>query len=169
MKSTLPLAPLAILLVLAPATWGIDLPIRGELNRVNRCIQGRVIDFTHNHGADRRIWSRALCSKRDMYVYVPPGYDSAKKYPLTIFLHGAGQDEKFFLKSLAKEFDKAIVDGRLPPFIVAAPDGSAMGRPSFFKMATFWANTHVGRYEDYLMHDVRTFMMDNFPIYPERD
>src|SRR5436190_10593287 len=96
----------------------------GELKRINRSLHGQVIDFTHNHGKDRRIWSPALCAKRDLYVYVPPGYDPAKKYPLGIFLHGAGQDEQLFIKSLAREFDAQIVAGKIPPFIVAAPDGS---------------------------------------------
>ena len=148
---------------------GVPLPIHGELGRVNRQIQGQVLDFTHNHGHDRRIWSPALCAKRDMYVYLPPGYDPAKKYPLSIFLHGAGQDEQFFLRSIAKEFDRAIVCGDLPPFILAAPDGSIMGRPSFSRSASFWANTDAGRYEDYLMHDVWDFVMANFSIHPERD
>jgi S-formylglutathione hydrolase FrmB len=128
-----------------------------------------VLDFTHNHGVDRRIWSAALCARRDLYVYVPPGYDPAKKYPLAIFLHGAGQDEQLFLKGLAKDFDQAIVQGKLPPLIVAAPDGSMVGRPSFFSLATFFANSDAGRYEDYLMEDVWDFLMKNFPIYPERE
>jgi S-formylglutathione hydrolase FrmB len=147
----------------------IDLFLRGELERVNRCLHGRVLDFTHNHGADCRFWSPALCARRDMYVYVPPGFDPAKKYPLGIFLHGAAQDEQFFLKVIAKEFDRAIAAGDLTPVIVAAPDGSMLGRPSFFKMATFFANTDAGRYEDYLMEDVWNFLMTNFPIRPERE
>jgi S-formylglutathione hydrolase FrmB len=149
----------------------IDLGIglRGELARVNRCLHGRVVDFTNNHGSDRRIWSPALCSRRDLYVYVPPGYDPAKKYPMGIFLHGAGQDERFFLKSLAQKFDDAIVSGELPPFIVVAPDGSMLGRPSYFRLATFFANTDAGRYEDYLMEDVWDFVMTNFSVRPERD
>src|SRR5262249_32351824 len=38
---------------------------RGEvrLERANRRLHGTVIDYTHNHGADRRIWSAALCEK----------------------------------------------------------------------------------------------------------
>jgi S-formylglutathione hydrolase FrmB len=140
-----------------------------ELKRVNACIQGQVLDFTNNHGQDRRIWSGALCSKRDLYIYLPPGYDPAKKYPLAVFLHGAGQDEKLFLTGVAKGFDKAIVEGKLAPSIVVAPDGSMMGRPSFFSLATFWANSDVGRYEDYLMEDVWNFTLKNFPIRPERE
>src|SRR5262249_55900445 len=81
--------------------------LAGELARVNRSIRGQVLDFTHNHHKDRRIWSAALCEKRDMYVYLPPCYDPNKKYPLAIFLHGAGQDEQIFLKSLVKDLDCA--------------------------------------------------------------
>jgi S-formylglutathione hydrolase FrmB len=142
---------------------------RNELDRVNQCIQGQVLDFTHNHGSDRRIWSAALCQKRDLYVYLPPGFNPAKKYPLAIFLHGATQDEQFFMGGLVQRFDKSIVSGKLPPFIVAVPDGSLLGRPSFFKIASFFANSDAGRYEDYLMEDVWTFLMDNFPIHPERE
>ncbi|MSQ96145.1 MAG: hypothetical protein EXR98_16550 [Gemmataceae bacterium] len=147
----------------------LGMGLRAELTRVNRCLQGRVVDFTNNHGSDRRIWSPSLCSKRDLYVYVPPGYDPAKKYPLGIFLHGAGQDERFFLKSLAQKFDDAIASGELPPFIVVAPDGSMLGRPSYFKLASFFANTDAGRYEDYLMEDVWNFVMANFSVQPHRD
>jgi S-formylglutathione hydrolase FrmB len=148
---------------------GAVLGKRNELERVNACIQGQVLDFTHNHGSDRRIWSAALCEKRDLYVYLPPGFDPAKKYPLGIFLHGATQDEQFFMGGLVERFDKAIVQGKLPPFIVAVPDGSLRGRPSFFNIASFFANSDAGRYEDYLMEDVWNFVMENFPIRPERE
>lgn len=146
-----------------------DLFLHGQLARVNRCLHGQILDFTHNHGKDRRIWSAALCAKRDLYVYLPPNFDPAKKYPLAIFLHGAGQDERLFLNSLAKDLDRAIIDGKLPPVIVAAPDGSLKGHPSVFGIASFFANTDAGRYEDYLMEDVWNFLFANFPIRPERE
>jgi S-formylglutathione hydrolase FrmB len=68
-----------------------------------------------------------------------------------------------------KEFDAAIVEGKIAPFIVVAPDGSLHGRPSLFQIATFFANSDAGRYEDYLMIDVWNFMMKNFSIRPERE
>lgn len=163
-----PVALLLLALAVTPA-WATDLLLHGELARVNRCLHGQVLDYTHNHGQDRRIWSAALCAKRDLYVYLPPDFDPAKKYPLAIFLHGASQDEQLFLKSLAKDLDGAILDGKLPPVIVAAPDGSLLGRPSIFLIASFFANTDAGRYEDYLMDDVWNFMFANFPIRPERE
>lgn len=161
-------AVISLLIPSAPAhADGRILP--SELDKVNRRLRGQVLDFTYNHSRDRRIWSDALCEKRDLYVYLPPCFDPAKKYPLAIFLHGAGQDEQIFMRSLAQEIDAAIVQGKLPPVIVAAPDGSQKSRPSFFKIATFWANTDAGRYEDYLMQDVWNFMMKEFPIVPERE
>ena len=129
MRTTVGILLGAALTLAAPRAHAADLFLRGELERVNRCLRGQILDFTHNHGKDCRIWSPALCAKRDMYVYVPPGFDPAKKYPLGIFLHGAAQDEQFFLKVIAKEFDKAIAASDLPPVIVAAPDGSMLGRP----------------------------------------
>jgi S-formylglutathione hydrolase FrmB len=148
--------------------YGAGLLKDDDLHQVRQCIQGQILDFTHNHGSDRRLWSPALGQKRDLYVYLPPRFDPARKYPLGIFLHGATQDEQFFIPGLAQRFDKAIVDGKMPPFIVAVPDGSLKGRPSFLRIASFFANTDAGRYEDFLMEDVWNFMMTSFPIRPER-
>jgi pimeloyl-ACP methyl ester carboxylesterase len=152
--------------------WG-QVPPRllgpGALSRVQRRLCGQIVDFTHNHGHDRRIWSSALCQYRDLYVYLPPGFDPGKKYPLAIFLHGAAQDENFFLQAHVSRIDRAIVSGELPPLIVAAPDGSLHGRATMIKPATFYANSRVGQFEDYVMYDVWNFLHANFPIRPERE
>jgi S-formylglutathione hydrolase FrmB len=139
-----------------------------HLERVQSRLCGQVLDFTDNHGRDRRLWSNALCQKRDLYVYLPPGFDPRKKYPLAYYLHGAGQDEGFFLQGPVEPLDEAIVNGKLPPLIVAVPDGSYRGRASLFKPATFFLNSRMGRFEDYVMQDVWTFLHTNFPIQPER-
>src|SRR5579884_1268564 len=94
-------------------------PVLGaaQLHHVQRQLHGQLLDFTHNHGADRRIWSPALGERRDLYVYLPPGYDPRKQYPMTILLHGAAQDEVFFVQAQVALFDRAIAEGRVPPFI----------------------------------------------------
>src|SRR5438046_2584035 len=107
------------------------------LAKTNHELHGQILDFTHNHGHDRRLWSPALGEKRDLYVYLPPCYDPTKRYPLLIYLHGANQDEEFFTCG-AKLFDKAIVEGKFPPVILAVPDGSLKGRPSWYGSASFW-------------------------------
>lgn len=143
--------------------------IHKPVESINLNLQGQLLDFTHNHGHDRRIWSPALGQCRDLYVYLPPGYCPNKKYPITIFLHGAAQDEQFFVQSQLHEFDRAMANGLLPPGIIAIPDGSMTGKASVVKPATFWCNSRAGCFEDYVMVDVWNFLVENFPIRPERE
>ena len=124
-----------------------------EVVRLNEKIFGSVVDFTNNHGVDRRFWSESLGCKRDMYVYLPPGYDPKNRYPVMLWLHGFIQDEKDFLE-LAVLFDRSIANGCLPPMVIAAPDGSIRGRPSLLASGSFYINSRAGRFEDYIAFDV---------------
>lgn len=142
---------------------------RGDLERVNRKLHGYVVDYTHNHGADHRLWSPALCQCRDLYVYLPPGFDPAHRYPLMLWLHGIYQDEKVFLDPVVQLFDQAIACGQLPPMIIAAPDGSIKGRVALLNAGSFYINSHAGRFEDNIIQDVLPFVLRNYPILPERE
>lgn len=137
-----------------------------QVVELNQKLHGCVIDFTNNHRVDRRFWSEALCQKRDMYVYLPPGYAPDERYPLMIWLHGFIQDEKKFL-DLIVVFDREIAAGRLPPMIIASPDGSIAGRVSLLNGGSFYLNSRAGRFEDYLIVDVWNLIVTNFPIRPE--
>src|SRR5207248_3093981 len=52
---------------------------------------------------------------------------------------------------------------------VAAPDGSLHGRRSWFTAGSFYINYKAGHFEDYIMCDVWDFVVNRFPILPERD
>lgn len=143
------------------------LPRPRRLVRLNTRIHGQVVDHTRNHGADLRFWSPALGQKRDMYVYLPPGFDPCKRYPVAIYMHGFLQDELSFIDHVVKPFDAAIACGKLPPLILAAPDASVHGIDCIATTGTFFLNSNLGRYEDYLVHDVYDFLMTNYPIRPE--
>jgi S-formylglutathione hydrolase FrmB len=162
---------MALLLGLVASAPASANPVRNffELDRVNRRLGGTVIDYTHNHGADRRLWSNALHEPRDLYVYLPPGYDPHKRYPLILWLHGFAQDEVSFLRDVIERLDRAIVRGQLPPAIIAAPDGSLHGLACLFTAGSFFSNTPAGAFEDYLMIDVWDFLLRNYPIRPERE
>jgi hypothetical protein len=154
-------------LVAAPAQ---ALGRRHELDAVNARLAGQVIDHTNNHGQDRRIWSAALGEPRDLYVYLPPGFDPHQRYPVIIWLHGLGQDERSFLKEGAPRVDAAIRCGRLPPVIVAAPDGNVSStRGCFVPRHGAFINSNAGNFEDYLFQDVWCFVLANYPIRPERE
>ena len=138
-----------------------------DIGRLNRKLNGRVIDFTNNHDRDRRIFSHALMDYRDMYVYLPPGFDRYNYYPLMIYLHGILQDERGFLEHIVPELDNLITYGKLPPLIAVAPDGSLDGFPSEYDPGSFFINGPAGNFQDYVMNDVWNFMVTNFPIRPE--
>jgi S-formylglutathione hydrolase FrmB len=140
---------------------------RDQVDNLNRKLAGRVLDFTSNHGADRRIWSPALGAKRDVYVYLPPGYDGRTTFPVMLWFHGYGQDEKNFL-DIAPYFDREITSGRMPPLVIAAPDGSVSGRPSLANTGSFYLNSHAGRFGDYVTEDVWGFVRQTFAVHPDR-
>jgi S-formylglutathione hydrolase FrmB len=145
----------------------IDHPF--ALRQVSRRIHGQVLDYTHNHGHDNRIWSTALGQRRDLYVYLPPGFDSRCCYPVVLWLHGFAQDEQSFIWDVVEPLDHAIWEGRLPPVIIAAPDGSFRGEPCFLSAGSFFLNSKAGCFEDFVMQDVWPFLIANFPIRPERE
>jgi pimeloyl-ACP methyl ester carboxylesterase len=140
-----------------------------SLRRINERLCGRVIDHTHNHGHNHRIWSASLCEWRDLYVYLPPGFDPCQRYPVVVYLHGFTQDEQYFVENQVQLFDDAIASGRLPPLIIAIPDGSLPGRPAVRNSVTFFANSRAGRFEDFVIKDVWNFVTANYPIRPERE
>lgn len=132
-------------------------------------LAGKLVNHTKNHlGGDNRIWSPTLGEKRDLYVYLPPGYDPCRRYPVMVWLHGIIQDERAFPWDGLQTIDAAIAAGRMPPLIVAIPDGTIHGRPSVFGPKTLFLNSELGRFEDYVVQDVWGFVQAHYPIRPER-
>jgi S-formylglutathione hydrolase FrmB len=102
-------------------------------------------------------------------VYLPPNFDPDQRYPLIIWLHGFAQDEQSFLQDVVEPLDSAIVHGQLPQVIVAAPDGSLTGEPCLVTAGSFFINSKAGRFEDFVMEDVWTFVTEHYPIRAERE
>jgi len=153
---------------LGPAYASCDQPLPEHPAAV-RClrIQGTVLDFTHNHGRDRRIYSPSLGCKRDLYLYLPPGFDPQKAYPVMLVLHGILQDERAFLDWVVDPLDQAIAEGCLPPMIVAAPDGSFSGDPGPWDAGSFYINGPKGNFRSWIEDDLWRFLTANFVIRPE--
>jgi Putative esterase len=171
--SVIPLR-LALLIALAaapnakafgPICGGSDRPV--DLRQLNAQLAGHVDDYTAKHGADNRIDAPSLGQKRNAYVYVPPGYDPAKRYPLVVWLHGLAQDESSFLQ-IVSQFDRAIVAGALPRFVAIAPDGTVNGRASLREPPSLFLNSPLGRFEDFIIYDVWNHVTSHYSIRPER-
>ena len=143
---------------------------RFKLDKINRQMAGQVVDFTHNHGADRRIYSPILGQPRDLYVYLPPCYNPAKAYPLIIYFHMAAVDEHWFVGSARlRELDAMIQSGEFPPVIVAVPDGLIEGENKFHAPHSMFLNGVRGRFEDHVISEVLPFMTSRYSIRPERE
>ncbi|MFN4258261.1 MAG: alpha/beta hydrolase [Gemmataceae bacterium] len=150
----------AVLPAAAPAQL-----LRGwRYRHAQKILHGCVVDHTDHNDGDYRIWSPTLCQKRSLYVYLPPGYDPCQQYPLIVWLHGFMENERAFPDRVLPPLDQAIVEGRMPPAIIAAPSGAIPGRPG-----SMFLNTNYGRYEDYVVHDIMEFLFQHYPIRPERE
>ncbi len=108
------------------------------------------------------IDSRALAgnmlgdpARRDLFVYLPPGFKSGDRPPLLVDLvgfTGSGQSHvswKNFGENVPERLDRLIGAGKMPPVAVAFPDCfSRLGGNQYINSAS------IGRYEDYLLGEV---------------
>ncbi len=71
--------------------------------------------------------SKTTGNKRKMTVYLPPGYDAAKKYPVFYLLHGGGDDETGWQQKGSADIilDNLYADNKIVPMIVVMPNGFA--------------------------------------------
>jgi enterochelin esterase family protein len=72
----------------------------------------------HEHAGFR---STVYPSTRTMWVYTPPGYDPACRYP-TVYFHDGGDYLRF--GNAATIFDNLLADGKIPPCIAVFVDPS---------------------------------------------
>jgi len=83
------------------------------------------------HGTVQMIWYPSPTLKetrRRMYVYTPPGYETGSaQYPVLYLLHGGGGDEDawFTMGRATIIMDNMIAQGRAKPMIVVMPNGNA--------------------------------------------
>lgn len=166
---------LPILVILAAVAAGAVPAARGQvracanLDRLNRRLAGQVVDYSHNHGADRRPFSPILGMPRDLYVYLPPGYSPARAYPLVLYFHPSYVDENIFTaRAWIGELDRMIARGEFPPAVVAAVDGTTTGENRFRAPHSLFVNGCGGRVEDHVLFEVLPFLMRTYSIRPER-
>ena len=104
-------------------------------------------------------------AKRDLHVYLPPGYSTGprRRYPLVLALTGfTGFGESMFQRkafepSLADRLDRMIAARKIPPMIVASPDCfTALGGSQYVDSAA------VGKYETHVIEEVVPFIDERF-------
>lgn len=109
---------------------------------------------------------------RDLFVYVPPGYDDASEasYPAVYCLTGfTGRGKQLlndnaFTPNLAERMDRLIAAGTIKPMIVVMPDCF-----TYYGGSQYINSTATGRYEDYLTEEIVQFVDQNFRTLANRD
>ncbi len=90
---------------------------------------------------------RAPKPLRPGFLYLPPGFDRAKRYPVVYLPHGMPGDPNEYVNSLdiAGFADKLIASGAVAPFIAVMPAAGDKAR---------YNGEWAGPWEDYLVHGV---------------
>ena len=96
------------------------------------------------------FYSPSLHRQADYLVYLPPGYNPARRYPVYYLLHGApGRPAVFIdIANMDVRLDNQLSLGTLRPMILVYPDGRIGG--STYSDSE-WANTPAGNFENYVL------------------
>jgi enterochelin esterase family protein len=106
---------------------------------------------------------------RDLFVYLPPGYDESGEYPTVYCLTGfTGRgkmllNDNAFTPNLAERMDKLIATGTVRPMIVVMPNCF-----TYYGGSQYINSTATGRYEDYLIDEIVPFVDKNFRTINDR-
>jgi enterochelin esterase-like enzyme len=117
--------------------------------------------------------SKALGFDRPATVYLPPGYDPAKKYPVLYLLHGSGDDEKGWLTkgAAATILDNlyAAPAAKVTPMIVVMPWGYAIRQGTKPPPTTQReARAKISRaFEDEVTAELVPFIDAKYPTIPD--
>jgi S-formylglutathione hydrolase FrmB len=109
-------------------------------------------------------------SARDLYVYLPPGYESgAERYPVIWCLTGFTGRGRMLLNDgtwepgLADRMDALLAGGRSKPAILAMPDCfTHLGGSQYLNSPA------LGRYEDYLVEELVPFLDGRYRTLADR-
>jgi len=115
--------------------------IRGVKSSVNNVdipgdapLPWSVRDVPHGTVEQRWVKSPTFDETRNLWVYLPPGYEKSpeKKYPVLYLFHGAGELHLSWTESGKANliFDNFIADGKMKPMVVVMPNvGPAENAP----------------------------------------
>lgn len=114
--------------------------------------------------------SKTVGTRRKMLVYTPPGYTTARKYPVLYLLYGIGGDETEWQRFAIPDviLDNLLADGKLVPMVVVMPNGRAQkndrAEGDIFSHAPAFAN-----FENDLLNDVIPAIEARYSVLADRE
>ncbi|WP_286753588.1 MULTISPECIES: alpha/beta hydrolase [Sphingobacterium] len=116
--------------------------------------------------------SKTVGVNRKALIYTPPGYSTAKKYPVLYLLHGIGGDEREWFRHGNPQviFDNLYAEEKMEPMLVIMPNGRAMedDRAGGNVMAPDRVAA-FSTFEKDLLNDLIPFVEKQFPVIKDRE
>jgi enterochelin esterase-like enzyme len=71
--------------------------------------------------------SKTLGTRRQIGVYLPPGYSTTRKYPTVYLIHGLGWNNREWtvIRHINVVVDNLIADGKIQPMVLIFPNGDS--------------------------------------------
>lgn len=84
-------------------------------------------DIPHGELTPVEYDSKSLGTRRRMRVYTPPGYSTARKFPVLYLLHGIGGTDTEWTQSCHANniIDNLLAEGKIEPMVLVFPDGNS--------------------------------------------
>ena len=84
-------------------------------------------NIPHGEMADVQYDSKTLGTRRQIRVYLPPGYSPSRKYPTIYLLHGLGWNDLEWPQVRRADIviDNLIADGKVKPTVMIFPNGDS--------------------------------------------
>ncbi len=116
--------------------------------------------------------SKTVGTTRKALIYTPPGFSTAKKYPVLYLLHGIGGDEKEWLRGGQPHviLDNLYADKKIEDMIVVMPNGRAMKDDR--AVGNIMDPDKVQAFADFerdLIDDLIPFIEKNYPVLGNRE
>jgi enterochelin esterase-like enzyme len=114
--------------------------------------------------------SRTLGIRRPLRVYTPPGYSTARKYPVLYLQHGLGNTSTEWTQRARAPIiaDNLIAEGKMRPMIIVFPSGNATATPSDEKQGDRTQAAYGQPYYDDLLKDIIPFVQANYSAQADR-
>ncbi len=114
--------------------------------------------------------SKTLGIRRPLRIYLPPGYSTARKYPVLYLQHGLGNTSTEWVQRARAPIiaDNLIAEGKMVPMIIVFPSGNATATPADEKQGDRTQAAYGQPYQDDLLKEIIPFVEANYAAQTDR-
>src|SRR5215218_5731617 len=114
--------------------------------------------------------SKTLGTRRPLRVYTPPGYSTARKYPVLYLQHGLGNTStEWTQRAKAPQIvDNLLADGRIQPMVIVFPSGDATATVTNPGGGGRAQEGYGAPFEQDLLNDIIPFVESHYSVLTDR-